>query len=130
MAERAVQSAKHLIRFSTDPYNALLAYRNTPLENGYSPAQLLFAGQLRTTVPITVEQRLLRPPDAARVIQHDAHLKQRQKLNFVSRHNSRLLPTLPIGSAVFLSDRQESGTVISPPNHHSYTVSTPSGEFC
>ena len=42
MAERTVQTVKHLMRSATDPYAALLAYRTTPLEHGYSPAQLLF----------------------------------------------------------------------------------------
>ena len=41
MAEQSVQTVKHLVTTSTDPYSALLAYRTTPLENGYSPAQLL-----------------------------------------------------------------------------------------
>ena len=49
MAERAVQTVKRLLR-SSDPYDALLAYRTTPLENGYSPAELLFSRRWRTSV--------------------------------------------------------------------------------
>lgn len=129
MAERAVQTAKRLIRSSSDPYAALLAYRSTPLESGYSPAQLLFGRQLRSTVPVTVKQRRPKLPDIVKLIEHDAYLKQRQKQNFDSRHKSKVLPILPVGSTVFLPDRQESGEVISLPNHRSYVVSTPSGNF-
>ena len=49
-AERAI---KGLLRKSGDPYLSLFAYRSNPLENGYSPAQLLMSRNLRTTLPIT-----------------------------------------------------------------------------
>ena len=38
-----------------DPDKLLMAYRTTPLENGYSPAELLMGRKVRTTVPITVK---------------------------------------------------------------------------
>lgn len=40
-AERAVQTVKNLLKKAEDLYLALLAYRTTPLRNGFSPAELL-----------------------------------------------------------------------------------------
>ncbi|MCY3930012.1 MAG: RNase H-like domain-containing protein, partial [Acidobacteria bacterium] len=59
-AERAVQTIKQLLKKAEDPYVALLAYRNTPLHLGYSPAQLLMCRRLRTSVPTI---RSLREPE-------------------------------------------------------------------
>ncbi|KAJ8266788.1 hypothetical protein GJAV_G00134700 [Gymnothorax javanicus] len=50
-AECAVQTVKRLLKKSSDPYRAFLAYRATRLQNGYSPAELLMGRRLRATVP-------------------------------------------------------------------------------
>ena len=50
--ERAVKTIKGIPKKSEDQYEPLLAYRTTPLSNGYSPAELLMAQKLRTTVPV------------------------------------------------------------------------------
>ena len=55
-AERAVQMVKSLLWKSGDPFLAILAYRAIPLQSGFSPAELLMSGNLRTTVPIVREQ--------------------------------------------------------------------------
>ena len=41
-AERAVRTVKSLLTKSNDPYVALMSYRSTPLENGYSPSGCLW----------------------------------------------------------------------------------------
>ena len=55
-AEWAVKTVKQLLLKNQDPYLAMLTYRATPLENGYSPTELLMGRNLRTTLPQTTKQ--------------------------------------------------------------------------
>ena len=66
-AERAVKTVKQLLSKSSDPYLALLAYRASPLNNGYSPSELLMGRRLRTTVPVLPEVLEPKLPDKERV---------------------------------------------------------------
>ncbi|UYV63522.1 hypothetical protein LAZ67_2004456 [Cordylochernes scorpioides] len=54
-AEAGVKIAKLILKKNQDPSLGLLEYRSTPLENGYSPAELLMGRKLRTTLPIAPE---------------------------------------------------------------------------
>ena len=54
-AERAVQTAKNLMKKSADPAKAVLEYQATPLWHGKSPAELLFGRRLRTDLPAIPE---------------------------------------------------------------------------
>ena len=62
-SEVLVGLAKQLLRKAKDskqdPYLLFLEYRNTPLECGFSPAQLLMSRRTRSVVPIT--DKLLQP---------------------------------------------------------------------
>ena len=49
-AERSVKTIKCILRNNQDPYLGLLAHCSTPLQNGYSPAELLMGCKLRTTI--------------------------------------------------------------------------------
>ena len=56
-AERSVQTLKNILKKAheenTDPYLALLEYRNTPVSGmKYSPAQMLMSRRLRTKIPV------------------------------------------------------------------------------
>ncbi|UYV70227.1 hypothetical protein LAZ67_7002242 [Cordylochernes scorpioides] len=53
MAEAGVKIAKLILKKNQDPSLGLLG--STPLENGYSPAELLMGRKLRTTLPIAPE---------------------------------------------------------------------------
>ncbi|XP_043206059.1 uncharacterized protein K02A2.6-like [Amphibalanus amphitrite] len=76
-AERAVRTAKHLLK-QPDPWMALLAYRAAPLHTlGLSPAELLMGRKLRTTVPM-LPQKFRRPDDEVR--RADERLKMKDCL--------------------------------------------------
>ena len=89
-AERAVKTIKGLLRKEGDPYLALLSYRATPLQIGYtcSPSELLMGRKLRTTVPTTREQLTPRFPDSTLVHEIDKQQKQRQERTFNMRHGA------------------------------------------
>jgi hypothetical protein len=59
LAERTVQTVKNLLQkvkaSGEDRYLSLLSYRNTPVSDAGSPAQLLMNRRLRTDLPTTLE---------------------------------------------------------------------------
>ena len=61
-AERAVKTVKGLLNKNEDPYLALMSYRSTPLENGYSPAELLMSRKIQTPLLILPSQLKLKLP--------------------------------------------------------------------
>ena len=111
-AERAVKTIKSLLGKETDPYVALLSYRATPLQVGYSPAELLMSRRLRTNIPTIREFRRPSVIDATVIAEKDAVLKERQKENFDSGHDAREQKGLNTGSNVWMRDREVEGTVV------------------
>ena len=93
-AARAVQTVKNLLRKNEDPYLALLAYRNAPLANGYSPAQLLMGRQLRSNVPAHADTLQPSIPDASHLRAKDSTQRGHQKTAFDTRHRALELPPL------------------------------------
>ena len=103
-SERAVKTVKSLLKKEGDPYLALMSYRATPLQNRFSPSELLMSRRLRTTVPMT--QELLRPqvPDSKSLRERDGRLKTRQQRNFDHHHGVRELTPLIPGQTVWMPD--------------------------
>jgi hypothetical protein len=91
-----------------DPYKALLAYRSTLLQIGYSPAELFMGRPLRSTVPTTRTQRV---PDLTSVRVRDQQSKARQKRNHDAHHGARELPPLQLGDQVWIPQRQKEAVV-------------------
>lgn len=123
-AERAVKTIKSLLKNADDPYLAFLAYRATPLRNGYSPSELLMNRKLRTTVPMILTQMQPSVPDYEMLQQRENVSWDRQKMNFDQRHKARPLKQLETGQRVWISDMGIEGTVKAP---RSYLITTAQG---
>ena len=126
-AERAVKTIKKLIKKAADPYLALLTYRSTPLQNGYSPAELLMNRRLRTRVPMVSSQLKSSIPDYASLRKKEQEMRRKQKSNFDSHHNARSLDILLPGEQVWVADQRTNATVEQQAAPRSYLVSTPRG---
>ena len=53
--EATVKIAKNLIKKNVDIFEALLAYRTTPLSNGFTPGELLMGRKLKSKLPLMEE---------------------------------------------------------------------------
>ena len=114
-----------------DMYLAILAYRMTLTEIGYSPAELLMNRKLCTTVPMLPELRKPTVIDPSLVAQKDANLKARQKRNFDESLGTRELSQLHAGDNVWVLGRQSSAivTYTEESTPRSFTVDTGNGTF-
>ena len=92
--ERHLGTIKDMLKKADNPYLALLAYRTTPLHNGFSPAELLMGIKLRTALP--VQSKLLDPkwPDLRKVALREKNIKHKQKQYYNRWH--RALSLLPL----------------------------------
>ena len=126
-AERAVRTEKNLLKKSDDPYLAMLAYRSTPLENGYSPAELLMGRRLRTMIPTIAKQLAPKLPKGSKLQGKEGRMRQRQKNNFDQHHRAKELQPLAKGDKVWIPDNKSWGTVQEETQTRSYVVASDSG---
>ncbi|KAL3193867.1 hypothetical protein MRX96_000154 [Rhipicephalus microplus] len=125
-AKRTVQTAKQLIKKSPNIHKALLAHRDTPGKEGFTPAELLMGRRLRSDVPVA--QYMLRPRWSTIEFtkRNEAYrIKQGQQYNRRHRTLARD-PIQPQTAVHILSGAPITGTVIGPAHTScSYVVSTP-----
>ena len=83
-----MRTVKDLLQKEKDPNLALMAYRATPLTNGYSPAQLSMGQQLRTTVPVTLSSLNPGWTDITKLKKEEQKKRQRLSWYFNKRHST------------------------------------------
>ena len=80
-----------------DSYLALLTYRATLLQCGFSPSELLIARKLRTNIPMTSDSLKPAVPDRALLQRREEQYKQKIQTNFDLHHGARDLERLGPG---------------------------------
>ncbi|KAL7883347.1 hypothetical protein SRHO_G00010050 [Serrasalmus rhombeus] len=124
-AERAVRTLKGLWKKERDYSKALLVYRATPLEHGFSPSQLLMG---RRSLPQPPGNLSPVWPNLKEFRKKDEAVRERQAINYNQRHGSCPLPKLHVGQKVWLATEHVHGSVIGPAHTpRSYLVDTSRG---
>ena len=135
LAERTVRTVKQMFKkckdSKQDPLLALLNYRDTPLECGYSPSQLLMHRSLRTTLP-DGSRSMSETPNSEEVVQHKVREKCRQKHYYDQKAQPDPLPPLTPGNTVRVRTSEqanwsEQGEIVDMVNPRSYVVKTTKG---
>ncbi|UYV71259.1 hypothetical protein LAZ67_8002419 [Cordylochernes scorpioides] len=128
MAEAGVKIAKLILKKLQDPSLGLLEYRSTPLENGYSPAELLMGRKLRTTLPIAPENLNPKLVDSQTLKRKEGRRRKDMKSRYDRRCGATDMEELSEGDTVWITDMRTWGIVkkkASTPR--SYMVDTPVG---
>ena len=94
LAERAVQTVKNLLRKASDPWKAMLNYRNTVIDDiGLSPAQMFFNRRLKTTLPIS--SPLLEYGTLPKNLRKQMKSRQKKQKHYYDRGSKPLKPLHP-----------------------------------
>ena len=124
-AEKAVHIAKTLLKKAkadkTDPYLALLDYRNTPLDGLPSPAQLLMGRRTKTRLP-TVDKLLM--PEKMEGMRDRLKANQDKNKHYYDK-GSHTLPTLKPGDTVRVREGKQwrpAKVIRTTPEPRSYVV--------
>ena len=128
--ERAVQTAKSILKKERNQAKHLLAYISTPLAFGYSPAQLLMGRSIRSSVPTFPAHLQPQHPDVEKLRQRERESRLQQQVNFNNRHRAAPLGTLSPGTKVHISSRDQQGTVVEKAEApRSYIIETPTKDI-
>lgn len=123
--ESSVKTVKMRMKKSEDPYLALMVYRATPLENGFSPSELLFNRRIKTNLPIATSLLIPKEVNRKEIALKEEKRIQKQENQFNRHHRARELEELQPGDKVWISDKQKAATVEEKTEYpRSYIVST------
>lgn len=126
--ERTIQTAKQLLKKSPNIHKALLAHRDTPATEGYSPAELMMGRKIRTNVP-AVSKAFQPRWNSEPFRKKDRAYKAKLSAHYDARHRVKERDHIPPHTAVqILSGAATSGTVLqSTQSPRSYAVNTANG---
>ena len=126
--ERAVQTIKMILKKCSDEHLALLNYRDTPLHNGYSPAQLSMGRKLRTRVPRHPDELKPKTPNNDQIRKKEREYRTKIKFDYDHRHRVVEGKELSPGDRVWIPDLKVDGTVIKQhESPRSVVIQTPNG---
>jgi len=120
-AERAVQTVKAIMNKSVNYQAALCMYRDTPLFNGYSPAQLLF-GRSMNSLGILKDTRV----DITRLRSTEEQYRINQARNYDIRHRAKTREPFEISEPVVVRDqgrKPQNATVLATSGREAVVVS-------
>jgi hypothetical protein len=133
LAEKGVGIAKKLMTKAKasgqNPYLSFLEYRNTPLECGYTPAQLLLGRRTKSILPITKHSLKPKTVNDNTIRCKMSQLKAKQKTNY-DRQAKPLKPLLindPV--RIQFGKTWELGKVVDTDGQRSYTLQTKDGKL-
>lgn len=133
MAKKGVSIAKKILtkanQTNQDPYIFLLEYRNTPLECGFTPVQLLTGRRIKSVVPIT--NALLKPKTVnPELVKNKIEMSKSRQKSYFDR-NTRSLEPLYVNDSVRVQFGKQwiPGKIISKQGERSYNVQTKSGKI-
>jgi transposase InsO family protein len=134
MAENAVKQVKHIIHKSMesgqDIYKSLLAYRNTPLQNGLSPAQMCMGRRLNEG--LVMHPSLLSRDEYEMILDDKLNSRQKMKDDHDARNHVTDLPELDPGTPVHVQNPltkewDQTGVIQEKTGPRRYLIQTPNG---
>ncbi|UYV83552.1 K02A2.6-like [Cordylochernes scorpioides] len=130
MTESAVKMIKARLKKSHDPYLGLLAYRTTPLENGFSPSELLMGTKLRSDLPTHPDLLKLTLVNQGLLNQKEYKYRERERRSYNNHWKVRNQKEFDVGDRVWVRDLKVPGTIIGRANQpRSYFVKSPKGQL-
>lgn len=107
-ADRAVQTAKRILR-QKDPLLALMIYRSSPHSStGVSPVELLMGRKIRTILPTLAKVLQPKWPNQQHIRAKDAVEKSKQAFHYNKRYDLKpLTPLQPGGPVLTRLDNQK-----------------------